>query len=482
MIKAGKKTFERCLRLYAPARWAVRAVGLGALLWGLGMGMTASAVRAQADARQEATFLRLHNLDVQRISACDLVFLDEEGLAVRAAHTVEILPQQIATVDLTTLSLPLPKQGGEFSGLVDCTRRTSAVLFYGDAPNQIHTGYAGLNPADAAREWQILQAFTGQANQAWTSRIVLQNSVRETNTVEAQFIEGGTRDLVHALTVAELPGLASYALDLAQIPELKRYAEVRVRLVATHPLVALVFHTAAEPDSVSVPLSGPQTVYVPAPRAETRLFVPGRLLDFRGFDTEVLLLNPGAQVARVTVTYPRFGERQTEIDPGELRALRRPSFLPSTDFIAPMVIASSEPIYALTQTRQAEGPYATLAATTAAGTRINAPLVLKRAGGFSSVVVCQNVSEEATEIIFEYVGLFARIKWVRPHRNEIINLSEEQLLPDGFDGAMLMRSEQPIKCAVFQMRDALLSAAPANSGAAPPPSPALLVYEGLAIE
>ena len=205
-------------------------------------------------------------------------------------------------------------------------------------------------------------------------------------------------------------------------------------------------------------------------------------MDFRGFDTEVLLLNPGAQVARVTVTYPRFGERQTEIDPGELRALRRPSFLPSTDFIAPMVIASSEPIYALTQTRRAEGHYATLAATTAAGTRINAPLVLKRAGGFSSVVVCQNVSEEATEIIFEYVGLFARIKWVRPHRNEIINLSEEQLLPDGFDGAMLMRSEQPIKCAVFQMRDAWLSAAPANSGTAPPPSPALLVYEGLAIE
>ena len=482
MIQTGKETVKRFLRLYAPTRVAVRAVGLGVLLWGLGTGMTAASVRAQEAARQEATFLRLHNLDVQRISSCQLVFLDEEGLAVRAVHTVEILPQQIETVDLTTLSLPLPRQGGEFSGLVDCTRRTSAVLFYGDAQDQIHTGYAGLHPADAAREWQILQAFTGQANQDGTSRIVLQNGVRETNTVEAQFIAGGSRDLVHALTVAELPGLASYSLDLAQIPELERHAEVRVRLVATHPLVALVFHTAAEAAGGSDPPSGPQTVYVPSPRAETRLFVPGRLVDFRGFNTEVLLLNPGTQVARVTVAYPRFGERQTEIDPGELRSLSRPSFLPPTDFIVPMVIASSEPIYALTQTRRAGGRYATLAATTAAGTRINAPLVLKRAGGFSSVVVCQNVGAESTEIIFEYVGHFARIKWVRPHRNEIVNLSEEPLLPDGFDGAMLMRSEQPIKCAVFQMRDALLSDAPTSSDAARPPSPALLVYEGLAIE
>ncbi len=445
---------------------------LGLLLW------PARALQAQTgETPQRFATLRLHNLHLQRTAQCELTLRLSAGLGEDVLHTVDVPPRQVVDVDLVALTAT---QGGEFSGIVDCSRPVTSILFYGDRTSRLYGGYTGLAPPDISNEWHILEAHTGFAEVL--SRIVVQNSSPAVNQVHLEFRDMEQGQLLHAMSLEELEGHTTRSVDLSQIPSLQLLAAVRVRLTADYPIVPLVFHinanTAAawHPEAAYTSALG---VYVPSGRPHTRFYWPSRLVAFHGLTTDLQVLNPGPAPAQVTVQYPPFGAVETAVAPGAVAWMPVPDFVPE-GFVAPLVIESTVPIHVAALTRYEALRFAVQTGTAVQGRKLSVPLVLKKADGFSSLVVCQNTGRALSEVVFEYVNEFARVKVIKPARNTLVDVGRENLLPDGFSGAMIVRSDEPLKCMVLNLREELLKTAPYQAG--PADQQALLMYEALVLD
>ncbi len=416
------------------------------------------------------TTLRLHNLDLRRTATCILIFTDEKGNAMQPLQEVTIAPRQTLSVKLGTQT-ELPDAA--LAGTVDCNRRVTTVLFYGSAAEQIYTGYMGMDTSQLASEWHVLQAFTGRGNPALATRIVIQNGTMDPVPATLQFFTADSYEPVHTLELLPLIPLSAQEVNLAQIPELAAESALRVQVQADQPVALLVFQ-----DEAGTTGQPPRYTYVPSFHQATRFYIPAQMVNFEGIATEILVLSHAPEPVTVTLTYPRFQAWTTEIPPGDVTTLPLPDFMPEANYLTPVVLDSTQPVSVLIRMSHTEGSVAALPATTTMGHKISAPLVLKHAQGFSSVVVCQNTSDQPTEIIFEYVSEFARVKYVSPRQHFVLRLAHEELLPDTFNGAMIMRSDQLIKCFVLQLRDD----GDTPHGITPAAQRSLLIYEGLAFE
>lgn len=450
----------------SPRRILILSLALVLVVPGLLLATRAWAQAPDAGTELETT-LRLHNLDLRRTATCTLIFANDQGIVVQPVQEVEIAPRQ-------TLNVKLENQAANpdafLAGTVDCNRRVTSVLFYGRAAEQIYTGYAGMDAGQVSSEWHILHAFTGLGTPALATRIVIQNGTVDPVPVTLQFLSADDRRLIHALDLPPLLPLSAQEVDLAQIPELATETTLRVRVQASQPVALLVFQDEA--GAVDLP---PRYTYVPSSHQATRFYIPAQLVNFEGMSTTLLVLSHATEPATVTLQYPQFQDWTMEVQPGAVTALPLPDFMPKANYLTPVVLSSSHPLSVLIQTAHTEGSIAALSATTTVGHKISAPLVLKQTLGFSSVVICQNTSDQPTEIIFEYVGEFARVKYVPPYQHFVLRLANETLLPATFNGAMIMRSDQLIKCFVLQIRD--------DQDDRNEPTPAsqrsLLIYEGL---
>lgn len=438
----------------------------------------AQAVQAQsAETPQRFATLRLHNLHLQRTAICELSLRSEPNQGADYQHAVEVPPRQVVDVDLVALTAT---QGGEFSGIVDCTRPVTSILFYGDRTSQMYGGYTGLAPPDISNQWHILQAFTGTTEHL--SRIVVQNSSSNVNHVHLEFLDREQGELIFELTLADMEAYSARSLELSQIPSLQLVPDVQVRMTADYPIVPLVFNinanTAAawHPEAAYASALG---VYVPSGRPLTEFYWPSRLVEFHGLSTDLQVVNPGTESAQVTVQYLPFGSVETEVLPGMVASLPVPDFVPE-GYIAPLYLESDVPIHVATQTKHEAERFAVHAGTSRRGRKLSAPLVLKKTEGFSSLVSCQNTGLELAEVIFEYVNEFARVKVIKPGRNTLVDVGKDNLLPDSFSGAMIVRSNEPLKCVVLNLRNELLEASPYQSASADLQS--VLMYEALVID
>ena len=436
------------------------------------------AVQAQsAELPQRFATLRLHNLHLQRTANCELSLRSAPGQGADFLHTVDVPPRQVVDVDLVALTAT---QGGEFSGIVDCSRPVTSILFYGDRTTQMYGGYTGIGPPDISNEWHILQAFTGTTEHL--SRIVVQNSSPNVNSVRLEFLDREQGELVFEMTLADMDAFSSRSVELSQIPSLQLGPDVQVRLTADYPIVPLVFNINANTSAAWHPEAAYASalgVYVPSGRPLTEFYWPSRLVSYHGLNTDLHVLNPGSVPAQVTVQYLPFGSMETEVLPGVVTSLSAPDFLPE-GYIAPLVLESDVPIHVVTQTEHEGNRIAVHAGTSGQGRKLSAPLILKKAEGFSSLVSCQNTGLELAEVIFEYVNQFARVKVIKPGRNSLVDVGKDNLLPDSFSGAMIVRSNEPLKCVVLNLRDELLEASPYQT--APADLQTLLMYEALVID
>jgi len=435
-------------------------------------------VQAQTgETPQRFATLRLHNLHLQRTANCELTLRADSGQSGDFLHGVDVLPRQVVDVDLVALTAT---QGGEFSGIVDCSRPVTSILFYGDRNARMYGGYTGLTLPDISHEWHVLEAHTGFTEVL--SRIVVQNSSPEPNRVRLEFRDTAPGELIHAMTLEEMEGYAARSVDLSQIPSLQFLPAVQVRLTADYPIVPLVFDIDAKTAAVWHPEAAYASalgVYVPSGRPHTKFYWPSRLVKFYGLTTDLQVLNPGPVAAQVTVQYPPFGVVETEVSPGAVAWMPVPDFVPE-GFVAPLVIESDVPVHVATQTRYGTQRFAVHTGTSARGRKLSAPLILKKAEGFSSLISCQNTGREPSEVIFEYVNEFARVKVIKPGRNTLVDVGRENLLPDGFSGAMIVRSDEPLKCMVLNLRAQLLAEVPYRAVAAD--RQAVLMYEALVLD
>ena len=438
----------------------------------------AQAVQAQStETPQRFATLRLHNLHLQRTAICELTLRSAPNQGADYLHSVDVLPRQVVDVDLVALTAA---QGGEFSGIVDCSRPVTSILFYGDRTTQMYGGYTGLAAPDIPNQWHILQAFTGTTEQL--SRIVVQNSSATVNHVRLEFLDREQGDLIFEMTLADMEAYSADSLELSQIPSLQLLPDVQVRLTADYPIVPLVFNINANTSAAWHPEAAYESalgVYVPSGRPLTEFYWPSRLVSFHGLSTDLQVLNPGTDPAQVTVQYLPFGSVETEVLPGVVTSLPIPDFVPE-GYIAPLLLESDVPIHVVTQTQHAVGRIAVHAGTSDRGRKLSAPLILKNAEGFSSLVSCQNTGLEPAEVIFEYVNEFARVKVIKPGRNTLVNVGQDNLLPARFSGAMIVRSNEPLKCVVLNLRNELLEASPYQT--APADLQTVLMYEALVLD
>lgn len=426
---------------------------------------------------QRFATLRLHNLHLHRLSDCELTLRSAPDQGADYRHPVQVPPRQVVDVDLVSLTAT---QGGEFSGIVDCTRPVTSILFYGDRNSRMYGGYTGLAPPEISKHWHILQAYTGHSE--LLSRVVVQNSSASVNQVRFEFLETHQGNVIHEVNIEDLQPYAAHSLELSQIPSLQLVPEVQVRLSSLYPIVPLVFNINANTSASWHPEAAYTSslgVYVPSGRPLTEFHWPSRLVEYHGLNTELKVLNPGPDPAHVSVQYPPFGEEGTVVLPGVVTSLLVPDFVPK-GFVAPLVLKSDVPIHVVTQTKFEVQRLAVQAGTSARGRKLSAPLVLKKAEGFSSLVSCQNTGMESTEVIFEYVSQFARVKVIRPGRNTLVSVHREELLPDGFSGSMIVRAYEPLKCVVLNMRQELLEEAPDR--AVPEDQQTVMMYEALVID
>ena len=426
---------------------------------------------------QRFATLRLHNLHLQRTSDCELTLRSEPNEGADYRHAVKVPPRQVVDVDLVALTAT---QGGEFSGIVDCTRPVTSILFYGDRNSRMYGGYTGLAPPEISKDWHILQAYTG--NTELLSRIVVQNSSDAVNQVRIEFLESYQGDLIHEITFKEMQGFSARSVELSQIPSLQLIPEVQVRVTAEYPIVPLVFNINANisaswhPEAAYTSSLG---VYVPSGRPLTEFYWPSRLVEYHGLDSDLKVLNPGSVPANVSVEYPPFGEVESVAYPGVVTSLPIPDFVPE-GFVAPLVLKSDVPLHVATNTKIEAQRISVNTGTSARGRKLSAPLVLKKAEGFSSLISCQNTGLEPTEVVFEYVNEFARVKVIRPGHNTLVSVQEEELLPDTFSGSMIVRSDEPLKCVVMNMRQELFENQPYR--AAPEDQQTVLMYEALVMD
>ncbi len=411
------------------------------------------------------TTLRLHNLNLQRTATCTLLFTDDRGSVVSPVREVSIAPRQTLNIDLSRQDATVA--AGELAGTVDCNRHVTSVLFYGHTAEQIYTGYIGMDDSRVSQEWHVLEAFTGHGDSGLATRIMIQNGTTDPVPATVQFLATDRRHLIHELELPPLTPLSAQEVNLAQIPALAAETGLRVRVQALQPVALLVFQ-----DEAGAPDVPPRYTYVPSADQATHFYIPAQLVDFEGMSTDILVLSHTTEATTVTLNYPRFQTWSTEVQPGIVTPITLPDFMPKANYLTPVVLSSTHPVSVLIRTAHTQGSVAALAGTPHVGHKISAPLVLKQVEGFSSVVACQNTSDLPTEIVFEYVGEFARVKYVPAYRHFVLRVADEDLLPDTFNGAMIMRSDQPIKCFVLQVRDGQEQTAAAHRS--------LLIYEGVA--
>ena len=423
--------------------------------------------------------LRIHNPDPAQVVACELTLIDGVGAEAGQSLAVRLRPRVTEIVDLNDLP---GLATGAYAGYLDCSHAVSTVLIYGEPGDRIYTAYAGTDEQQTSREWQVLEVHTGSGNSEFASSIIVQNAGAEPNDLTIRFLSRRDGSLIHAINLPGLPAWSTAEADLADFPALAEHETVRAEVASSGPSAVLVFHHDIGDDNAGSAFRFPRAAFVPSHATATRFAYPAMLVNYQELNTTFEVLGVGSEPVRLSVEYPGFGTQEWELTPGRVTTIGRPAFMPKGSYIASVVITASHPIAMQAHTRHANGSIAVLTATEQAGTKVSAPLILRRRDGFSSMVTCQNLGDQATEVIFEHVGRFARIKYAEPGHSITRHMAQENLLPNNYDGTMVIRAEQPIKCVVAQLRDPPADEAP---GAAPALSEAaevrsLLVYEGLA--
>lgn len=423
--------------------------------------------------------LRIHNLDPAEVVACELILIDGVGTEADQSLAVRLRPRVTEIVDLNDFP---GLATGAYAGYLDCSHAVSTVLIYGEPGDRIYTAYAGTDEQQTSREWQVLEAYTGFGNSEFATSIIVQNAGAEPNDLTIRFLSRRDGSLLHTISLAGLPAWSTTEADLVDFPALAEHETVRAEVASSGPSAVLVFHHDVGDDNDDSAFRFPRAAFVPSHATATRFAYPAMLVNYQELNTTFQVLGLGSEPVRLSVEYPGFGTQEWELTPGRVTTIGRPAFMPKGSYVASVVITASHPIAMQAHTRHANGSIAILTATEQAGTKVSAPLILRRRDGFSSMVTCQNLGDRATEVIFEHVGRFARIKYVEPGHSITRHMVQENLLPNNYDGTMVIRAEQPIKCVVAQLRDPPADEAP---GAAPALSEAaevrsLLVYEGLA--
>ena len=422
--------------------------------------------------------LRVHNPDPAAVVTCELTLIDGSGAEAGQSRAVRLRPRVTEIVDLNDFP---GLETGAYAGYLDCSHAVSTVLIYGEPGDRIYTAYAGTDARQTSRAWQVLEAHTGSGDSEFASSIIVQNADADPNNLTVRFLSRRDGSLIHTLSLAGIPAWSTTQVDLAAFPALAEHETVRVEVESSVPSAVLVFHHDVDADNSSA-FRFPRAAFVPSHATATRFTYPAMLVNYQELNTTFQVLGLGSEPVRLSVEYPGFGTQEWELTPGRVTTIGRPAFMPKGSYVASVVITASHPISMQAHTRHANGSIAVLTATEQAGTKVSAPLILRRRDGFSSMVTCQNVGDQATEVIFEHVGRFARIKYVEPGHSITRQMVQENLLPNNYDGTMVIRAEQPIKCVVAQLRDPPADEA---AGAAPVLSEAaevrsLLVYEGLA--
>ncbi len=423
--------------------------------------------------------LRIHNPDPAQVVACELTLIDGAGTEAGQSLTVRLRPRVTEIVDLNDLS---DLATGAYAGYLDCSHAVSTVLIYGEPGDRIYTAYAGTDEQQTSREWQVLEAYTGFGNSEFATSIIVQNAGAEPNDLTIRFLSRRDGSLIHTISLSGLPAWSTTEADLVDFPALAEHETVRAEVASSGPSAVLVFHHDVGDDDNDSAFRFPRAAFVPSHATATRFAYPAMLVNYQDLNTTFQVLGMGSEPVRLSVAYPGFGTQEWELTPGRVTTIGRPGFMPKGSYVASVVITASHPIAMQAHTRHANGSIAVLTATEQAGTKVSAPLILRRRDGFSSMVTCQNLGDQATEVIFEHVGRFARIKYAEPSHSITRHMAQENLLPNNYDGTMVIRAEQPIKCVVAQLRnpptDEDAGTVPVLSEAAEVRS--LLVYEGLA--
>ncbi|MCY3659675.1 MAG: hypothetical protein OXG36_11750 [Caldilineaceae bacterium] len=423
--------------------------------------------------------LRIHNPDPAQVVACELTLIDGAGTEAGQSLAVRLRPRVTEIVDLNDLS---DLATGAYAGYLDCSHAVSTVLIYGEPGDRIYTAYAGTDEQQTSREWQVLEAYTGFGNSEFATSIIVQNAGAEPNDLTIRFLSRRDGSLIHTISLSGLPAWSTTEADLVDFPALAEHETVRAEVASSGPSAVLVFHHDVGDDDNDSAFRFPRAAFVPSHATATRFAYPAMLVNYQDLNTTFQVLGMGSEPVRLSVAYPGFGTQEWELTPGRVTTIGRPGFMPKGSYVASVVITASHPIAMQAHTRHANGSIAVLTATEQAGTKVSAPLILRRRDGFSSMVTCQNLGDQATEVIFEHVGRFARIKYAEPGHSITRHMAQENLLPNNYDGTMVIRAEQPIKCVVAQLRnpptDEDAGTVPVLSEAAEVRS--LLVYEGLA--
>ena len=440
-------------------------------------GLAQTDSEAPVNSLSHVSLLRIHNLDPEQAVACDLTLLDGTGAEAGPPRTVRLRPRVTEIVELSDFP---HLETGAYAGYLDCSHAVSTVLIHGEPGDRIYTAYAGTEEQQTSREWQVLEVHTGSGNTGFASSIIVQNASADPSRLRVRFFSRRDSSLLHEVSVAGIPAWSATQVDLADFPALAEHETVRAEVASSGPSAVLVFHHDDTPGTGSA-FRFPRAVFVPSHAPATRLSFPAMLVNYQEMNTTFQVLGLGTEPIRLSVEYPGFGTQEWELTPGRVTTIGRPPFMPKGSYVASVVITASHPIAMQAHTRHANGSIAVLTATEQSGTRVSIPLVLRRRDGFSSIVTCQNLGDKGAEVIFEHVGRFARIKYVQPGYSITRQMVRENLLPNNYDGTMVVRADQPIKCVVAQLRDP-----PDNhdAGAAPVLSEAaevrsILVYEGL---
>lgn len=421
--------------------------------------------------------LRIHNPDPAQVVACELTLIDGVGTETDLALAIRLRPRVTEIVDLNDLP---GLATGAYAGYLDCSHVVSTVLIYGEPGDRIYTAYAGTDEQQTSREWQVLETHTGSGNSEFASSIIIQNAGAEPNDLTIRFLSRRDGSLLHTISLTGLPGWSTAEADLVDIPALAEHETVRTEVTSSGPSAVLVFHHDIDDENDGSAFHFPRAAFVPSHTMATRFAYPAMLVNYQEMNTTFQVLGLGSEPIRLSVEYPGFGTQEWELTPGRVTTIGRPAFMPKGSYVASVVITASHPIAMQAHTRHTNGSIAVLTATEQAGTKVSAPLILRRRDGFSSMVACQNVGDRATEVIFEHVGRFARIKYVEPGHSITRHMDQENLLPNNYDGTMVIRAEQPIKCIVAQLRDPSENAGGARILSEEAETRSILVYEGMA--
>lgn len=365
---------------------------------------------------------------------CSFQFFNYSGTTVYTSSIFQIVAGGSNFTYVPSIS---GLDSGQYSAVVSCDQRVSAVVNSTTSTNSSGGSYAGL--VASSTTWYAPNAFDNYYN--FYTNFVVQNATSSPVDVTVQIINPSGA-VVKTQTASAVPAFAFANFEQAGAAELSDNVAYSAKIIGTGALAVesnIYGQGAATGELYSYSLfTGGSTI----------AYAPVIMNNYYGYLTALTVQNLGASIANVTVTYGTGLVQSHSINPSASYVFYTPNSGLPIGTLTSARIESNQNIVALVNEQNNYHRAASYTAFSSGSLTVSLPIVLKRYYNYNTSVTCQNIGGSSTNMTIKYSNLATSTQYSIPANGTALFYQPMDAgIPNGFNGsATVTSSSQPIVC------------------------------------